>query len=60
MITLSVEQIKWLHKKMVMETGGSYGIRDEAMLDSALSAAFQTFDGMDLYPTAVAKIARIA
>jgi len=45
MITLSHEQIKRLHTKLIEATGGSDGIRDEAMLDSALSVAFQTFDG---------------
>jgi death-on-curing protein len=60
MITLNGEQIKRLHKKMVEATGGLDGIRDEARLDSALSVAFQTFDGVELYPSTVAKIARIA
>jgi death-on-curing protein len=60
MITLSQEQIKRLHKKVVDATGGLDGIRDEAMLDSALSVAFQTFDGIELYPSTAAKIARIA
>jgi len=55
MITLSKEQIKRLHRKMLDATGGLDGIRDEAMLDSALSAAFQTFDGVELYPSTVAK-----
>ena len=60
MIMLSREQIKRLHIKMVKSTGGLDGIRDEALLDSALSAAFQTFDGIELYPSTAAKIARIA
>jgi death-on-curing protein len=60
MITLSQEQIKRLHKKMMEATGGPDGIRDEAMLDSALSVAFQTFDGIELYPSTAAKTARIA
>jgi death-on-curing protein len=60
MITLSQEQIKRLHKKMIEATGGSDGLRDEAMLDSALSVAFQTFNGIDLFPSTIAKIARIA
>ena len=60
MITLSKEQIKGLHKKMIEATGGADGIRDEALLDSALSVAFQTFDGIELYPSTTAKIARIA
>jgi death-on-curing protein len=37
MITLSQEQIIRLHGKMVEATGGLDGIRDETMLDSALS-----------------------
>ena len=60
MIKLSKEQIKRLHKKMLDATGGLDGIRDESMLDSALSVAFQTFDGVELYPSAAAKIARLA
>ncbi|MCL2034684.1 MAG: type II toxin-antitoxin system death-on-curing family toxin [Oscillospiraceae bacterium] len=58
MITLNKEQIKRLHKKLLDATGGLDGIRDEAMLDSALSVAFHTFDGIELYPSTAAKIAR--
>ena len=60
MITLTNEQVKRLHKKLLDATGGLDGLRDEAMLDSALSVAFQTFDGVGLYPAIAAKIARIA
>ena len=60
MITLDKEQIKRLHGKLLEATGGLEGIRDEGLLDSALSAAFQTFDGVELYPSSVAKIARLA
>jgi death-on-curing protein len=60
MITLSEEQIKRLHKKLLDATGGADGIRDDKMLDSALSVAFQTFGGVELYPSTAAKIARIA
>lgn len=60
MITLSQEQIKRLHRKMMEATGGLDGLRDESMLDSALSVAFQTFDGAELYSSTTAKIARIA
>jgi death-on-curing protein len=60
MITLSKIQIKRLHAKLLDATGGLGGIRDEALLESALAAPFQTFDGVELYPSAVAKIARIA
>lgn len=59
MKTLNAEQIKRLHKKLLDATGGLNGIRDEKMLDSVLSAAFQTFDDLELYPSTTAKIARI-
>jgi death-on-curing protein len=60
MIRLNIEQAKGLHKRMLESTGGLDGIRDEGLLDSALSAPFQTFEGTPLYPSAAAKIARIA
>jgi len=60
MITLGKEQIKRLHKKLLEETSGLDGLRDESMLDSALSVAFQTFDSVELYPSTAAKIARTA
>ena len=60
MIVLSKEQIKRLHKMQLEATGGLDGIRDEALLESALSSAFQTFGGVELFPSTVAKITRIA
>ena len=59
MITLSKEQVLRLHRKLLDATGGLDGIRDEILLDSALAASFQTFDGAELYPSTAAKIARI-
>ena len=43
MIRLSKTQILLLHDQLIAETGGSSGLRDEGILDSALSAPFQTF-----------------
>ena len=60
MITLSKEQVKQLHVKMLETTGGAEGVKNETLLESALASPFQTFDDMELYPTVVAKIARIA
>jgi len=60
MIMLSKAQIKRLHRKLLEATGGLDGIRDETMLDSALAAAFQTFDSVEFYPSTMAKIARLA
>jgi death-on-curing protein len=60
MITLNKEQIKRLHRILLDSTGGSDGIRDEALLDSALASSFQTFDGVELFPSTLSKIARMA
>ena len=59
MITLSMAQVIRLHKKVIERTGGAPGIRDEALLDWALMSPFQTYDGAPLYPSTVAKIAKI-
>lgn len=59
MIFLNKEQVKYLHKKMIQEIGGIEGIRDEGLLDSALSVPFQSFGGMELYPSMIGKAARL-
>lgn len=51
MIRLSEEKVKLLYQLMVEATGGTFGIRDENLLNSALEGIFQTFDGKDLYPS---------
>ena len=58
MITLTKEQVLLLHKAIYDRYGGSFGVRDEGLLDSALEAPFQTFGGQDLYPGDMDKIAR--
>ena len=40
MIKFSNEKVKLLHQLMVEATGGSVGVRDEGLLDSALEGAF--------------------
>ena len=59
MIRLSKPQIFLLHEQLIAETGGSSGLRDEGMLDSALNAPFQTFGGEDVYPSLQKKAARL-
>lgn len=59
MIILSKEQILFMHKQLIDETGGLDGVRDEALLDSAINAPFQKFDGADLFPTVQQKAARL-
>lgn len=57
---LSVRQVMLLHTQLCEETGGAQGIRDEGLLESALSAPFQSFDGVDVYPSLQQKAARLA
>ena len=59
MIRFSVDKVKLLHQLMAEETGGSVGIRDEGLLDSAIEGIYQTFDGKELYPSKEEKGARL-
>ena len=59
MIRLSKHQIFLIHEQLIAETGGSSGLRDEGMLDSALNAPFQSFGGEDVYPSLQQKAARL-
>ena len=59
MIRLSKSQVLLIHDQLITETGGSYGLRDEGMLDSALNAPFQTFGGEDVYPSLQQKATRL-
>jgi len=59
MIRLFKEQVKLLHTQLIRETGGLDGVRDEGLLDSALNAPFQGFDGVDTFPSIQQKAARL-
>lgn len=59
MIILSKEQVLMLHERLIEVTGGSKGIRDAGMLDSALANPFQSFGGEELYPSIQAKAAQL-
>lgn len=59
MIRLSKEQVILLHQRLIETTGGSAGIRDEGMLESALSNPFQSFGDVELYPSIQAKAAQL-
>ena len=59
MIRLSKEQVILLHKRLIETTGGSDGIRDVGILDSALSNPFQSFENEELYPSVQAKAAQL-
>ena len=56
---LSKQQILLLHTQMLHTSGGRTGVRDDGLLDSALHAPFQTFEGIDLYPDLLSKASRL-
>lgn len=59
MIKFSKDKVLLLHKLMAQETGGSIGIRDEGLLESALASAFSGFGDKEFYPTKEEKGARL-
>lgn len=59
MIGLTTKQVISIHSSLIEATGGTDGVRDMGLLESALEAPFQTFDGKDLYPALIQKAARL-
>lgn len=43
------------HDKIIVETGGRDGLRDEGLLDSAVAAPFASFDGAMLHENVISK-----
>ncbi len=59
MIKFSKEKVLLLHQLIAEETGGSVGIRDIGLLESALEGVYSTFGGEELYKTKEEKGARL-
>ena len=59
MIILSLEQVLLMHKQLIEESGGSDEVRDIGLLKSAINNPFQTFGGVELYPSVQEKAARL-
>lgn len=59
MIQLTKTQVINIHSVLIAATGGSDGVRDHGMLESALSAPFLTFGGENIYPPLLQKAARL-
>jgi len=60
MIILTTDEVITMHEKLIEATGGSPGLRDIGLLESAILGCVQTFGGEDLYPTIIEKAARMA
>lgn len=59
MIWISAEDVILIHSRVIEGSGGLDGLRDRDGLEAAVSAPMQTFDGKELYPTDLEKIARL-
>ena len=47
---LTAEQVLFLHARLITETGGSHGLRDLGLLQSAIARPQASFEGMNMYP----------
>lgn len=59
MILLTVEEIIALHDKLIDRTGGSHGLRDKSLLESAVYSANAYFADNEAYPSVIEKAARL-
>ncbi len=59
MIRFSKEKVLLLHQIIAEATGGSIGVRDEGLLESALESAYASFGGQAFYPSKEEKGARL-
>lgn len=59
MIWISAEDILLIHSRVIEGSGGLDGLRDRNGLEAAIAAPIQTFDGQELYPSDIEKIARL-
>jgi death on curing protein len=56
---IAISEVILIQDILIEKFGGSRGIRDRGLLESALSRPFQTFDTNDLYSTATQKAAAL-
>lgn len=59
MILLTTDEIIELHEKLIGRTGGSHGLRDRNLLESAIYSVQAIFDSEEAYPTLEEKAARL-
>ena len=54
-----LEEVLAIHELQISVFGGSPGLRDQGLLEAALSRPLQTFDGSELYPSLEEKAAAL-
>lgn len=60
MIFLTVDEVISIHNKLIIKTGGSYGLRDRGLLESAVFSVYSEFYDVEQYPSIEEKSARFA
>lgn len=56
---ITKEVVLALHDRVIERFGGAGELRDNGLLEAAISQPWQTFDGIDLYPSVEEKAARL-
>jgi death-on-curing protein len=56
---IDIQDVIRIHEILIDNFGGSKGVRDRGLLESAISRPFQTFDKVDLYSNPVEKAAAL-
>lgn len=59
MIYLTTDEVIRLHEMVILRSGGSPGVRDDGLVDSAVYQPRATFAGHDLHPTLPEKAAAL-
>lgn len=50
-----IDEVIKIHEILIDQFGGTNGLRDQGLLESALARPWQTFEGKELYPSAQEK-----
>ena len=53
------KQVLYLYQYLIQQTGGTMGLRDEGLLESAVYRPQASFGGQDLYPDLFSKVAAL-
>lgn len=56
---ISKQEVLEIHSILIEQFGGSNGVRDQSLLESAINRPYQTFSGQELYPSVIDKAAAI-
>ncbi len=52
---IAVENVNFIHDQLIEKFGGDSGVIDIPGLEAALARPYATFDGQELYPSAIEK-----